>query len=122
MQIKQTSKWFKSLTCCALVKKKKIQIKEAQKWLSCLRYITANALHTKEGCVLYILMMAMGYNFIYMMGTAAEISAMSAAQPTVTCHHHPVAKFSSWRNQLLWSLFIHTFNLPSFSDFKSHRS
>jgi len=67
---------------------------------------------------------AMGYNFIYFtMDTAAEISSeMSAAQPTATCHHHPVARFSSWRNQLLWSVFIHTFNLPSFSDFKSHRS
>ena len=98
-----------------------LKVKEAQKWLSCLRYITANALHTSEGCVLYI-MMAMGYNFIYMMDTAKEISEMSAAQLTATCHHHPITRFSSWRNQLLWSVFIHMFYLPSFSDFNSHRS
>jgi hypothetical protein len=65
----------------------------------------------------------MGGAIYFMMDTAVEISSeMSAAQPTATCHHHPVARFSSWRNQLLWSIFIHTFNLPSFSDFKSHRS
>jgi len=53
---------------CTSKKEKKIQNKEAQKSLSCLRYITANALHTNEGCVLYILMMAMGYRIEQYLG------------------------------------------------------
>jgi hypothetical protein len=57
------------------LKKKKLKLKRFENGY-CLRYVTANALHTNKGCVLYILMMAMGYNFIYMMDTAAEISEM----------------------------------------------